>query len=316
MSTPNRRRNGSQASCEPCRKGKIRCDHQKPVCAPCRRRSREARCFYHPAPLTRQRASASTRTAANETIGQVGDLVEPTSVEDNSTQLGDSCTATVSAGSIPRVAAWSFMYNEHPDSGLPSQPFRPECQKNSEEKLAAIQEIVSLLRYFSLIERLIEEYFSFSQAAIVPRPVVRQLFECIKSSVYESDSAQSHDTLKSKQSSGIIPDLTATLLRSRSETAAITSSLDLGGFCALFSGPRLRMETLGLMYTIAARSYLYSRRRDDKKIDSLVQQMIRCSNLSLRLSHELAAQDTNDVIIWLGLENVQLTSLLEGHGSK
>lgn len=205
------------------------------------------------------------------------------------------------------------MYNEHPDSGLPSQPFVPECQKNSEENLAAIQEIVSLLRYFSLIERLIEEYFSFSQAAIVPRPVVRQLFESIKSRV--CDSVHMQDSLKSKQSSGDIPELTATLLRSKSETAVITSFLDLGGFCALFSGPRLRVETLGLMYTIAARSYLYSRRRDDKSLDNLVQQLIRCSNLSLRLSHELAAQDTNDVIIWLGLENVQLTSLLEGHGS-
>lgn len=313
MSTPDRRRNGSQASCEPCRKGKIRCDHQKPVCAPCRRRSREARCFYHPAPLTRQRASASTGPITNATITQLDDLDEPASVEDDSTQVGDSCTATFSAGCNPRVPAWSFMYNEHPDSGLLSQPFVPECQKNAEDNLAAIQEIVSLLRYFFLIERLIEEYFSFSQAAIVPRPVVRQLFESIKSSV--CDSVHMQDSLKSKQSSGDIPELTATLLRSKSETAVITSFLDLGGFCALFSGPRLRVETLGLMYTIAARSYLYSRRRDDKSLDNLVQQLIRCSNQSLRLSHELAAQDTNDVIIWLGLENVQLTSLLEGHGS-
>lgn len=313
MSTPDRRRNGSQASCEPCRKGKIRCDHQKPVCASCRRRSREARCFYHPAPLTRQRASASTRPITNATITELDDLVEPASVEDDSTQVGDSCAATISAGSSPRVAAWSFMYNEHPDSGLPSQPFVPECQKNSEENLAAIQEIVSLLRYFSLIERLIEEYFSFSQAAIVPRPVVRQLFASIKDSV--CDSVHMQDSLKPKQSSGDIPELNATLLRSKSETAVITSFLDLGAFCALFSGPRLRVETLGLMYTIAARSYLYSRRRDDKSLDNLVQQLIRCSNLSLRLSHELAAQDTNDVIVWLGLEHVQLTSLLEGHGS-
>lgn len=206
------------------------------------------------------------------------------------------------------------MYNEHPDSGLPSQPFVSECERDSDENLAVIKEVVSLLKYFSLIERLIEEYFSFSQAAIVPRPVIRHLLEYIKSNV--CDSTQIQDALKSKAAIFEISGLTATLLNSRSEAAFITSSLDLEGFCALFSGSRLRVETLGLMYTIAACSYLYSRRSDNQRLDGLVQQLIRCSNLSLRLSHELAAQETNDVIVWLGLENVQLTSLLEGHGSK
>lgn len=313
MSTPDRRRNGSQASCEPCRKGKIRCDHQKPVCAPCRRRSRESRCFYHPAPLTRQRASVSTGSIPNETIRRLDDITEPVSNEGESTQVEESCTTTVSAARAPpaRVPAWSFMYNEHPDSGLPSQPFVPDCPKDKEEKLEAIQEITSLLRSFSLIETLIEEYFSFSQAAIVPRPVVRQLFESIKKNIRSSYQ----DALKSREVECDISSFTATLLRSRSVAVSVTSSLDLEAFCALFSGPRLRVETLGLMYTIAARSYLYSRRRDDKILDSLVQHLVRCSNLSLRLSRELAGQDTNDLIAWLGLENVQLTSLLEGHGS-
>lgn len=313
MSTPDRRRNGSQASCEPCRKGKIRCDHQKPVCASCRRRSRESRCFYHPAPLTRQRAPATTRSTTNETIRPSDDITEPVSNEADSAQVGDTCTTTISAASTPpaRVPAWSFMYNEHPDSGLPSQPFAPDCPKDKEENLAAIQEIASLLRSFSLIDTLIEEYFSFSQAAIVPRPVVRQLFDSIRKNMCSSND----DMLKSGEVDCDVSSLTAILLRSSSDAISVASSLDLEAFCALFSGPRLRVETLGLMYTIAARSYLYSRRRDDKTLDSIVQNLVRCSTLSLRLSRELAGQDTNDVIAWLGLENVQLTSLLEGHGS-
>ncbi|KAI0119816.1 hypothetical protein F4814DRAFT_439266 [Daldinia grandis] len=53
MSTTSRRRNGSQASCERCRKAKIRCDRQKPIYAPCRRRGLESQCWYHPAPLAK-----------------------------------------------------------------------------------------------------------------------------------------------------------------------------------------------------------------------------------------------------------------------
>lgn len=72
-----RRRNGKEASCEACRKvsqrnvrpfclrypklnrlvaqGKLRCDHQHPICARCRHRGLGSRCYYHPAPLTKSR---------------------------------------------------------------------------------------------------------------------------------------------------------------------------------------------------------------------------------------------------------------------
>jgi hypothetical protein len=42
---------------EQCRKHKIRCDHEMPVCGRCKRRKLEAQCHYHPAPLTRPTTS-------------------------------------------------------------------------------------------------------------------------------------------------------------------------------------------------------------------------------------------------------------------
>ncbi|OJK01999.1 hypothetical protein ASPACDRAFT_24719 [Aspergillus aculeatus ATCC 16872] len=51
------RRNGQLSSCEPCRKAKLRCDHQSPVCGRCLRTDRTELCFYHPAPQTQSRAS-------------------------------------------------------------------------------------------------------------------------------------------------------------------------------------------------------------------------------------------------------------------
>jgi chromatin structure-remodeling complex subunit RSC3/30 len=56
MATP--RRNGQLSSCEPCRKSKLRCDHQSPICGRCLCHDQAERCFYHPAPLTQPRARA------------------------------------------------------------------------------------------------------------------------------------------------------------------------------------------------------------------------------------------------------------------
>ncbi|KAF2807241.1 uncharacterized protein BDZ99DRAFT_573110 [Mytilinidion resinicola] len=47
------RRNGKLQSCEPCRKGKLRCDHMTPTCGRCARRNKSDQCVYHPAPLTK-----------------------------------------------------------------------------------------------------------------------------------------------------------------------------------------------------------------------------------------------------------------------
>ena len=57
-----RRRNGKQQSCEPCRLGKIACDHSLPKCNRCIRRGVGARCTYHPAPMTKtQRPTKDAR---------------------------------------------------------------------------------------------------------------------------------------------------------------------------------------------------------------------------------------------------------------
>ncbi|KAJ5641720.1 hypothetical protein N7490_005720 [Penicillium lividum] len=48
------RRNGQLSSCEPCRKSKLRCDHNRPICGRCaRRRLSQQQCHYHPAPMAK-----------------------------------------------------------------------------------------------------------------------------------------------------------------------------------------------------------------------------------------------------------------------
>ena len=52
------RRNGKQQACEPCRKGKLVCDHASPFCGRCTRRKITSRCIYHPAPMTKSRTTS------------------------------------------------------------------------------------------------------------------------------------------------------------------------------------------------------------------------------------------------------------------
>lgn len=52
-----RRRNGKPQSCEPCRLAKTACDHTFPKCNRCVRRGIDARCTYHPSPMTKAQGS-------------------------------------------------------------------------------------------------------------------------------------------------------------------------------------------------------------------------------------------------------------------
>lgn len=53
------RRNGKKQACEPCRKGKLACDHGSPFCGRCTRRKTTSKCVYHPAPMTRNSNASS-----------------------------------------------------------------------------------------------------------------------------------------------------------------------------------------------------------------------------------------------------------------
>ncbi|KAJ5757561.1 uncharacterized protein N7511_006255 [Penicillium nucicola] len=57
LTEPRKRHNGQLQACEPCRKAKIRCDHENPACSRCVRRG--LNCVYHPAPMTKRRVPSS-----------------------------------------------------------------------------------------------------------------------------------------------------------------------------------------------------------------------------------------------------------------
>jgi hypothetical protein len=181
--------------------------------------------------------------------------------------------------------------------------------KAYEAHLAIMKEIVSQLRYLPVIEKCIHQYYSFKHNALVPKPVVLHLLETLR-----TDLVSSGHILEEKGERvelGNISEISETLLLSSSTEVVITPSLDLHGFFALFCGANLRVETIGLFYTMAARASVFFLDRDEDKDGAFVQDMVWYSTLTLRLARDLAPQST-DVIIWLANENAQLRSFLEG----
>ncbi|KAJ5094506.1 hypothetical protein N7456_010367, partial [Penicillium angulare] len=186
--------------------------------------------------------------------------------------------------------------------------------KAHDDSLATIEDIASQLKFLPIIEKRLHEYYSFSQVALVPRPIISQLLSSIRTGLKASGYIEEDGV--DEVSLSHISQLARELLRSSSSELAVTANLDLEAFCALFSEKNLRIETLGLIYTMAARSslYVFTHGQDEYQDGGFIQEMGRYSNLSLRLARELAPQ-TNDLIMWLAHENLQLMTLLEGDAS-
>lgn len=185
--------------------------------------------------------------------------------------------------------------------------------KAYEAHLATMKEIVSQLRYLPVIEECLHQYYSFQHNALVPKPVVLHLLKTLR-----TDLVSSGHILGEKEERvelGNISEISEAVLLSSSTEIVVTPSLDLHGFSALFCGANLRVETIGLLYTMAARASAFFVDRNEDKNGAFVQDMIWYSTLSLRLARDLAPQST-DVIIWLANENAQLRSFLEGDASE
>jgi hypothetical protein len=185
--------------------------------------------------------------------------------------------------------------------------------KAYEAHLATMKEIVSQLRYLPVIEKCLYQYYSFKHNALVPKPVVLQILDTLRTDLVSSGHVLGE---KGEQVElGDISEISETVLLSSSTEVIITPSLDLHGFCALFCGANLRVETIGLLYTMAARASVFFVDRDEDKDGAFVQDMVWYSTLALRLARDLAPQST-DVIIWLANENAELRSFLEGDASE
>ncbi|KAJ5157973.1 uncharacterized protein N7500_007624 [Penicillium coprophilum] len=177
--------------------------------------------------------------------------------------------------------------------------------------LATMKEIVSQLKYLPVIEKSLHQYYASKHNALLPKPVILHLLKTLRTDLVSAGHILGEKGDRVELTN--ISEISEAVLLSSSTEVVITPSLDLHGFFALFCGANLRVETIGLLYTMAARASVFFN-RDEEKDGAFVQDMVWCSKLSLRLARDLAPQST-DVIIWLANENAQLRSFLEGDAS-
>ncbi|KAI5235761.1 hypothetical protein E4T43_09036 [Aureobasidium subglaciale] len=92
----------------------------------------------------------------------------------------------------------------------------------------------------------------------------------------------------------------------------LTSSTSLVEFLGFYSGANLRLESIGLIFTIAARVARLGLAHHGEIDHNFVQAMFQCSAECLRLARELASE-MNDVMIWLSYENLRLSTTIQGY---
>lgn len=276
MSAGISRRNGKQASCEPCRKGKLRCDHQRPICERCRRRGLETRCWYHPAPLTRQRIPSPKDDA--DTVSLFSGLHSSNAsygtslVGSNSDKNSNRAQATAGGSGGQTLA-------------LPLQPLNGllDAASNHDQQVRFVVGLLAHLRDLKLIQRCLDEYYALAQVALVPGPLILPAISALRSSSYLLE-----DTEGTERN---ISHLAEDVLRCTTAKIYVTPSLKAADFAAMYTGENLRIDTVGLICAIAARSCLLGLTRisrDDEKRNVFARGMLRCSTDCLRLAREVA----------------------------
>ncbi|KAL4743259.1 hypothetical protein BDV11DRAFT_215390 [Aspergillus similis] len=318
----SRRRNGQAASCEPCRKDKVRCDHQLPVCGRCRKRNTASHCYYHPAPLTKDRnypALQLGRLGASRSAGrpvrkapQRAASPTPSSVEIviRSRETNQShppgyfsptsivSTFTDSLENTPTPSDHGYQGLESRHSVLPSY-WVTETNK-----------MLNILTEGPTIERLVCEFYGVTQSAVLPTAFVLSLMNEVRDFIKQSETSQ---TLHEK---------TIQVLESTVQRPRLPSDIMGKDFHKLFSGNQMRLEIIGVMYAIAGRASFFGFAQENFPAfagnafaDRLKfsRRMLTASEKAVQICRMLTP--TNDLTAWMLYENWLLSCMFHGDSS-
>lgn len=272
-----RRRNGLLASCDPCRQRKIGCDHRKPTCKRCERRGQTSRCVYRSTPLTRNGSSDSTTQRS-----LIRPNISPLPPQSNAVEAQSKATPAVQA--LPPLT----------DTGL--------CVQQ-------VKDILRQLKHFSRIETLLRDYYALSQGPIVPGPVLFAVLEAarISTALWQAvDQVDTDDSLLLSEA--------ANIMSTTSSALSISSSTSTSDFCSMLCDEHIRLEALGIIYSVAARACKFIARRKDSSHESFINSLYVNSLECRKIARHVAPM--NDALVWLTYENVILTTYMHGDSSE
>ncbi|KAL1632681.1 hypothetical protein SLS56_003378 [Neofusicoccum ribis] len=328
---PSYRRNGKLQSCEPCRKGKLRCDHIMPACGRCMRRNKQDQCVYHPAPLTRPRSTATPRLsepvlsppqtaspeAASPPTQPVTSASAPLSVADddsNEQDLQNLAAADVRhhAGFLGSTSYSAVLTENEGSLGLGQD--EPDCHSTSNPRISSVHiqkgvEILSLLKDMPIFDRYIQRWYTTCQGIITIEPILKQWASSLWSSY--GDALQNQDLGQLKSLSEHVWHNTDQRLRSETTKTA-------HDWIELSTGKNLRWEVVGIILTLVGMVattlpdwdplLAFSRRYKTKR--SLIVALYRAADTCLKFCEEICIP--NDIGMWLMYEVNAVYNFLHG----
>lgn len=179
------------------------------------------------------------------------------------------------------------------------------------EHVAVVVEMLIRLKHLDMIEKLLNEYYNHSPAALVPGPLVLPAFSALRTHVVDISSSSAPGRVGFDDTT---LQLAESVVQSTSTNIDIELTFTPSRFCASYTGKNLRLEVVGLIFALAGRSCLLGPSRDDRR-DEFVHTMFRCSTCCLQIAREIAPQ-VNDPMVWLSYENLLLTISIQGDASK
>ena len=326
------RRNGLPQACEECRRAKARCDHETPTCHRCAQR--RATCIYDPAPMSRQ---PRPRLAASDGVKPRNpDLEQGHQALGHSSQSSSSIQTPLSDIPAPSprrslfkkpvigyvTTQFNAVFLENQEKFCFNSMLSPIAGESVERDTAVmhdkpspssinhskIQLGVDILRRFPTF-RTQQAIMSFLDHYPDPWISPKMIRHCLSSTCSELQHSRTAATL-TKLSSEIC---------ANGETPIHSEGVD--DWCNWFSGPRLRWEIIGILFTVFGMSF-YSRQECDP-VFSLAEQggrnrktaavfMKVCADECLHMCRET---EINDMIVILTRNVGRLQNVLVGDDS-
>lgn len=176
---------------------------------------------------------------------------------------------------------------------------------NLRRQVDEILEVLEPLRDLEEIQRLIIHYTSTAQVGLVPSPIMLYATSLLFESSHELSRRQASGD------AGAVREFATAILRNTSFPVSVHSDLEYKPFVEMFTGSNLRLEMLGIVYTVAARARVATMRRKGDNITQLLYQLFKAGQACLNLAREIAPT-VNDVMIWLSFEITRLYTNAQG----
>ncbi|KAL4864656.1 hypothetical protein BDV12DRAFT_188750 [Aspergillus spectabilis] len=250
---PAIRRNGLPQSCEPCRKSKLKCDHGRPVCGRCVAKSITQRCFYHPAPMTRDVVAHAPgqgqgREAKRRRTESSTSSTPPPSTTVHHIPRPDQ--PSITPGYLGSTS-FSAVFSEHrtvialeEDSSLTSGFL---SKSNDRLHLQSGLDVLKFLYRSPICDILIRKLYRSHLLTAVSW----YLLEPILLSIQRIFEGLGDDNDKGKNLESQLRDLVLQISRASAHPLTSHATMTVEEYCASFTDKNLRWEVIGLVLATA-----------------------------------------------------------------